>query len=248
MYTPQKDSSTIHEIDSELADNLVFFLDYDGTLVGIVPNPEDAKADTDLVDLLSDLSKKFETYIVTGRSLDEMFGFLGRNLNFIALHGALSYRNGDVTPIVDNFQHYEKLCDQIYEKNLSLREKFPGLRMYNKRGNVLFHLGLMRGDQKPELLDIVSKLADENSMDIYHGKNIVELRIPGINKGIAINRFAKGRPSIILGDDATDEDAFLANPEAITVHIGSGPTAARYVLGTTTEARNLIRSVISSRQ
>jgi len=42
---------------------------------------------------------------------------------------------------------------------------------------------------------------------------------------------AEADPICILGDDRTDEDAFKALPDAITVKIGEGtPTTARYWL------------------
>lgn len=245
MHVPQQNSSRLGEIRNPLPDDPVLFLDYDGTLVNIVTNPEDARPDDELLALLHSVSARFETYIVTGRSLDDILDFLGRDLDIVALHGAILYQKGKETNIVDNFGEYESICDQIYENSLVMKEQFPGLRIYNKHGNVLFHLGLMKEQHKPGLQKLVGRLAAENSLDVYHGKNIVELRIPGINKGVAIKMLAKGRPSIIIGDDSTDEDAFLANPEAITIHVGPGPTSARYTVDNTDDVRSFLSSLLS---
>ena len=46
---------------------------------------------------------------------------------------------------------------------------------------------------------------------------------------------------LIVGDDVTDEDMFLAAPDgAVTVHVGSGPTAARMRLVGPDQVRKLL--------
>jgi trehalose 6-phosphate phosphatase len=69
------------------------------------------------------------------------------------------------------------------------------------------------------------------------GKKVVELRARGTSKGTAVARLAARHPDrtpVYLGDDVTDEDAFRAlhdaHPDAVTVKVGVGETAARYRL------------------
>ncbi len=222
----------------------LIFLDYDGTLVGIRMNPEDATADEGLLDQLHQLSDLYETYIVTGRSMKDIEGFIGYDFNVIALHGALSRINGVYFENVENFSGYEKICDAIFEDREEYVSNFPGLRIYNKHGNLLFHFGLMAGERKDELIDEVKKLAVRNSMDLYLGKMIVELRVPGINKGIAIRRTRRGRPSLIAGDDTTDEEAFMLNSDALRVRIGEGETCADYTIESPEVMREIIDRII----
>lgn len=243
MYSLQKISSIIDKIPSN--EGPVFFLDYDGTLVGIKTNPEDAVASENLKELLQKLSSLYRVYIITGRSLEEMFSFLGRKLSYVALHGALTYVQGSISYNVDGFESFRLKCDSIYRNNLDLIEKYPGLRMYNKSGNVLFHLGLMKEEQRATLVGIVNSLAIESGLELYKGKAIVEIRIPGVNKGTAIRKLAGGRSSIIIGDDATDEDAFRLNPEAITIHVGKPPTGAKFTLPEPNDVIELIEMIVT---
>ncbi len=191
-------------------------------------NPEDATPGTGLIRILSALASEYLLYVVTGRSLREITGFIGRDLNIIALHGALTLTSSGIRYNVPNFSHYEKLCDDIYNRRETYLAEFPGLRIYNKQGNVLFHFGLMDPEYKDRLFELVYSLSSQSGMPVYEGKRIIELRIPGINKGIAIRQHSEGKKKLIAGDDRTDEEAFMENPDAITIHVGPGESISRY--------------------
>ena len=81
-------------------------------------------------------------------------------------------------------------------------------------------------DAMPEMLDAI------------WGKKVVELRPKGLTKGTAVRRISGEHPDrtpVYLGDDTTDEDAFVAlqelQREAVTVRIGAEETRAEYRLG-----------------
>lgn len=217
----------------EVTDNIKYqvpqiFLDYDGTLVPIIKDPEVNQADGELVNLLSSFASVYETYIVTGRDLIEITNFIGE-YNIIALHGSIFHINGQ-TIAVPCFHEYEDLSIKLYRENYNLVNKFHGLRIYRKSGGVLFHTGNISSKCTiKSVYETVKSLALQYNMDIYTGIDILELRIPGINKGKAIKMVRNvNRPAIIMGDDATDEDAFQMNPDAITVKVGNQATSARY--------------------
>ncbi|EQD53879.1 trehalose-6-phosphatase [mine drainage metagenome] len=191
-------------------------------------NPEDAVPGPGLIRTLSALDSVYLLYVVTGRSLQEITSFLGRDLNIIALHGALTLTSSGIRYNVLNFSHYEKLCDDIFSNREEYLAEFPGLRIYNKQGNVLFHFGLMDPGYKERLFNLVNSLSSRAGMPVYEGKRIIELRIPDINKGIAIRQYSEGKKKLIAGDDRTDEEAFMENPDAITIHVGPGESISRY--------------------
>ena len=69
------------------------------------------------------------------------------------------------------------------------------------------------------------------------GKAVIELRVPGADKGKAIADFMKeppfaGRTPVFLGDDVTDEDGFAVVNElgGLSVLVGRRPTQARWAL------------------
>ena len=223
----------------------ILFLDYDGTLVSIRMNPEDAVPDADVFSALNALKAKYEMWIVTGRSLKEIVSFLGREYNFIALHGAVESTPEGIKYNVPDFRKYRNICNQIEKSGPDMLSRYPGLRLYNKDGNFLFHYGLMDQMLLPALLSEVELLSKRTGMPVYNGKRIVELRIPGINKGIAISKHADDRPLLIAGDDKTDEDAFMEYPGDITIKVGKEETAAKYRLDDPDEMLKVLKAIAS---
>ena len=223
----------------------ILFLDYDGTLVSIRMNPEDAVPSKDVLLILNALKEKYEMWIVTGRSLKEIISFLGTEYNFIALHGAIESTPNGIKYNIDDFKKYRDICNRIETTGSDMLSRYPGLRLYNKDGNFLFHCGLMDLGLLPALLSEVEMLSEKTGMPVYNGKRIAELRIPGINKGIAIKKHAGNRPLLIAGDDKTDEDAFLEFPEAITIKVGKEETVAKYRLEDPDEVLTLLKAISS---
>ena len=206
------------------------FLDYDGTLVPIIKDPEINQADGELINLLSSLARSYETYIVTGRDVKEITNFIGE-YNIIGLHGATFRINGE-TLFMPGFHEYEELSLKLYRENYCMIDIFSGLNIYRKSGGVLFHTGnITSKSTRKAVMEEVKSLALQYNMEMYTGIDIFELRIPGVNKGRAIKMVRNsGRQAIIMGDDATDEDAFQMNPDAITIKVGNQDTLARYII------------------
>ncbi len=78
---------------------------------------------------------------------------------------------------------------------------------------------------------------DDNPFHITEGPKVLEIRPRvGWDKGMAVRwiQQASGHPNalpVYIGDDTTDEDAFLALPDGITVSVGKGrETSAQYFL------------------
>jgi len=218
----------INDINNIIDKEPQLFLDYDGTLVPIVNDPENCYADNELLYILKKLNYYYETFIVTGRSLNDIIKFIG-NYNIIALHGDIYFIDNKIikTPY---FDRYVNICNNLCKNKDIYIKKFRNLRIYNKTGGLLFHLGNIKNSkEKNNIIEFVKNIADKNSMDIYKGINIIELRMPDINKGKAIRNIRnKNRPAIIIGDDVTDEEAFYYNKDAITIKVGNNNTTAKY--------------------
>lgn len=224
--------------------NPEIFLDYDGTLVGLRMNPEECYADEELKEILRGLDDRYRTYIVTGRSLDDIENFIDMDFNVIALHGAMIKRKDSELVTVDHFARYVEICDSIYEKRSHYTEEFPGLRVYNKHGGVLFHLGLIYDNLiKLKLKEYVHELAKLNGMEVYEGKSIIEMRIPNINKGLAIKSIRRSGGALIAGDDKTDEESFKHNMDALKIKVGSGETIADFRVESYVELREILKNL-----
>lgn len=217
------------------------FLDYDGTLVPLTSSPELAKADDNLKILLNRLKTEFPLYIVTGRDLNDLISLLGSGYNIIAMHGAeFMDENGSVKNI-ENFEYYVRRSKILTEKYSFLRDKYPGLRIYDKKGGVQFHYFNLTLEKIDEFRSFMEKLKEED-FELYSGKYVYEFRIKGINKGKAIlDKLDENDHIIFAGDDNTDEEAFSMLENHITIKIGDGDTIAKYRLNSYIELRSLLK-------
>lgn len=224
-------------------DNPILFLDYDGTLVPIIPDPEKSFPDDELIRLLDSLNSKYDMYIVTGRSLKEIRAFLGERYNVIALHGAVISRRGGEVETVEGYSEFRKTCNDLYDRREEFARRFPGARIFNKDGGIVFTKWYVDRSLYDKLDSEVCEIAKAMGMSCYRGKMIVEIRIPGVNKGETIKQVRNGRPALIAGDDYTDEDAFRVNGDAISIKVGDGTSKARFNVKDYSEFRRLLASL-----
>ena len=231
----------ITEIKMEIEGGSQIFLDYDGTLVPIIIDPEKCYAPQSLREILFNLSKKYELYIVSGRQIKELKDFIGLDINLIGMHGAVAYLDGREIPLVKDFYQYASRIEKVKEMNL--QEKYDGLRVYDKSSGILFHLGLVNKNLWDKIRNEIESIALEYNMELYYGKQIIELKIPGVNKGDAIRRFRNGKPCLIAGDEDTDESGFIKCPECLSIHVGEGNTHAKYRVKNVEEFLSILKAL-----
>ncbi|KAH9385412.1 trehalose 6-phosphate synthase/phosphatase [Nematocida major] len=200
------------------------FLDYDGTLTDIVPNPKDAKPTEEVLGVLRKLSSdpKNSVFIVTGRGKEEAEDWFGAlNVQIYAEHGTYKKEGGkwnavpcDLTWMAD--------AVRIIEEYVSYT---PGSHIEIKNTCVVFHCkehGKWCANALQRML--VGKAR------VVTGKNIIEVRPRGIDKGSCIEKEPYYNTfTLCAGDDATDEDMFmvlLEAPNAYTVCVGDRSTCA----------------------
>jgi trehalose-phosphatase len=109
----------------------------------------------------------------------------------------------------------------------------------NKVLSVSVHYRRASADKLREVYQLTNSLVSSSAglFQMSPGLQVYEIR-PRVNwhKGKAVawirEALAKRNPlAVYVGDDVTDEDAFLALPEGITVSVGSAQqTSARYYL------------------
>ena len=195
-----------------LLDNASLFLDLDGTLVDFVIDPAKIRVDDRLRTLLRDLWQRLDgrLAILSGRSLDDISARL--DLDGVAMAGShgLERRSASgaatrptlpagFSVAVDRARAFAERHDLLLEI---------------KAAGVALHY---RDSQHAEpAVDVFARnLAAETGLDLQKGKCVHELRVPGADKGDAVRAFmaeppfALGSP-IAMGDDMTDEHAFIA--------------------------------------
>ncbi len=216
-----------------LAENPLFFLDYDGTLAPIVDDPMQAHPHPDVPALLKKLEARHPIWIVTGRHLRDLDALLGMPLEGIGLHGAHEGTIGT--------EPKSLMGEETRTALQKLRETAPaldGLRLEEK--GEMFAVHYRAAEDKNAAREAIQAWTADlpSGLDAIWGKDVVELRATGLDKGAATTRIAEAHPQhtpVYLGDDTTDEDAFRAlnelSDEAVTIKVGGGKTAARHRLG-----------------
>lgn len=221
-----------------LAHDQSILLDFDGTLVELVSRPEATTVDPDLKTLLARLHHRFagRIAIVSGRSIAQLQAMLGesaRGLTLIGSHGAESLSasgdwHGPARP--------PALDDAARELTTRFADR-DGVIIEEKSFGVAVHYRLAPAAEA-EAHARVERFARRHGLAVQEGKMMVELRLPGHDKGTAIAEILgdpafRGRKAFFLGDDLTDEPGFVATAESGGAGVLVGPlraTAAQYRL------------------
>lgn len=219
-----------------LLENACLFLDFDGTLVEIAADPGAVIVATRLPDLLGRLSARLagRLGIISGRPISELQQYLGQtSLMMAGSHGdEILWPDGtcscsppprDLSPVIEAVD--------------SLQQRCPGIVIERKPFGVAIHF---RGAPQAEAAcqRLATALARSHGLVLQAGKMVFELRVGGMDKGDALRALMgsagmqDSRP-IFIGDDDTDERAFVVAAELGGAGILVGParpTAARYRL------------------
>lgn len=234
--------SHLEEIESAvLAANFVsLFLDFDGTLSMIVPNPGDAELDAGIRSILREIAARtdFSISLVSGRSLEDLRERAGlENVIYAGNHG-LEIEGGQVRfrqPEAEALRR-ELRCVTLQLK-LALSET-EGLEIEDKGLTLSVHFRQVTEHLHDWVRSVTySTVGRSRSFTCTEGKMVLEVK-PQVtwNKGSAVKWIASevlpaSALAIYIGDDTTDEDGFVALPQGITIRVGESPqTAAHYVV------------------
>lgn len=178
--------------------------DFDGTLSEIAPTPEAARLHPACRRALLTLGRHLDLVaLVSGRTAADLRDRVRLpGVTYVGLHGADWGEGRPADPAVS------RLADW-------LRDRLgPGLRLELKGSGLSVHY---RGSPDPAEARrrILGLLADRVPPGylVAEGKQVVEVRPAGADKGLAVGRLIERfnlRGLVYLGDDLTDLEAFLA--------------------------------------
>ena len=199
-----------------LRDGALVALDFDGTLSPIVPDPTSSRPVSGAVDALTELAAQgVRIAIITGRDARTVLD-LGAlepvpGLTVAGVYGAESWTGGalDSMPTPDAMT--------------ALRERLPGLVaqhtvdpllwVEDKRLSLVVH-ARRTADPSAAIASVrapVAALAAELGLEIHDGREVLEVRLPGYDKGAALLRLAEDASAVLFaGDDLGDLPAFAA--------------------------------------
>jgi DNA polymerase len=224
-----KDFEKLAMVDRALkAEKRILLLDYDGTLVPITRNPQDAVLKDDGKRILEKLSN--EVIIVTGRSMRSIRSVFDLDVPIVANHGFEFYRVKEPEGF-ERFKIYRESAERLYDYFRGM--KTEGAVVEDKAFGVALHYRNADENEFFAELREMLKGAEMDGMHVEYGKKIVEIRPnEDWNKGKAVEYLlglSDGLP-IYIGDDNSDELAFgVLGDKGITIAVGRKETNARYV-------------------
>ena len=217
------------------------FLDFDGTLVDIAPSPDEVLVTSELGALLERLLDRLDgrVAILTGRSSQEVEELIGSDRLTIGGHHGLEARAaGKVILSADR----PPMLDEVVRQLGSFASEQPCVLVEEKPLGVAIHFRAAPSEEEA-CRTAVEEAALRSGLVIQPGKMVFELRPGGTNKGEALRKLASASPfsgfrPVFMGDDLTDEPAFLAARQlgGAGVLIGDArPSGANYRLATATQ-------------
>ncbi|MCB4792602.1 MAG: trehalose-phosphatase [Elusimicrobia bacterium] len=238
--------------------SVVLFLDYDGTLVSLADTPKKAVLPGKVKSLLSALAKlpHVKIVIISGRYLNDVKKMAGlQNITYVGNHG-LEIEGPDFIYKAEIAPDVKKLLIAMKSELKDKLSIIKGVLVEDKKLAVTLHYRMVNEKDMPQLNAIFNQLLKKpvknGKLRIWLGKMCYEIR-PSIelNKGTAVLRILSKYASdtsvipICLGDDLTDEDAFMALKNiGITVFVGEkGSSHADYQLKNPDEVFAFLKSV-----
>jgi trehalose 6-phosphate phosphatase len=228
------------------ASNVLVAFDYDGTLAPIAATPATARMRTTTRRWLTQVARRYPCVVTSGRPLDDLAARL-RRIPVWYLFG-----NHGFEPHGGSDEHASRVRDWVTR----LHDQLPatqGLVIEQKKYSVTVHYRHVRNKERlmQMIVEAVRQLPD--ARPIGGAKAINLLPRGGADKGIAVQqarRMFACDTVIYVGDDDTDEDAFVsASPDRLlSIRIGSrGSTRARFRLRTQREVDLLLKHLLQFR-
>jgi trehalose 6-phosphate synthase/phosphatase len=252
QFITNTELNKIKECYNKAAARAVIF-DYDGTLVPLVKDRNQAVPGKELLTILERLAadSRNKLIIVSGRDKETLEKWLGHlNITLIAEHGAWVKQN-DVWETLGTFDsQLKKPAIAILE---SFTDRLPGSFFEEKDFSLTWHYRNSNPENaawlSKELFDTLVTLTATSELQVAPGNKVIEIKASGINKGV-VSKFIADKEYeciIALGDDVTDEDIFKVLPEtAFSIKIGTNASSARYNITSQSKAIEFIRSLASS--
>lgn len=239
----------------------MLLFDYDGTLTPIVERPELAVLNPDMKRLFKSLDKRFKVAIISGRSLADIKKLVGlKGIYYAGNHGfeisgprvyLVNPEAERVAPVM------AEICNKLRAKAASIK----GIIVENKGLTASVHYRLVRpgrfGALRKAFNKIVKPSIDAGIVKVTRGKKVLEIR-PNVewDKGKAVLWLVDvinppgGTSIFYVGDDRTDEDAFLAlKDKAITILVSKKPkkSHAKFFLKNVREVGIFLKKLVEKR-
>lgn len=199
-----------------LTPDVALFLDFDGTLVEIAASPSAVRVAPGLNELLAQVAWRLNgaVAVITGRPIDVIDKHLKGSVRAVAgIHGA--ERRTSLGHVIQ-VEFPARLLDPAREALSIFCRAHPGVRAEDKGISIALHYR-----NAPSLGETCRAIIGECAADSHgqlerlDGNMVVELKPTAVRKASAMSAYMNeppfaGRRPVFVGDDLTDESAFIA--------------------------------------
>lgn len=234
-------------------DRIIVLLDFDGTLTPIIEDPFLAHMSGETREVLKTLhrSGKVTVGIISGRCCADVESRVGiEGLIYAGNHG-LEIRGASFAFHEPRAAALRGDLQTLYRAFMTSLHHIAGVLVENKGLTISVHYRQVSETDLREVEHNVRGVMARwgHLFRLTNGLKVFEIR-PQVNwhKGAAVrwirNRTHSNALSMYIGDDVTDEDAFAALPDGITVQVGGlKDTLAAFHVAGPTEVYGFLRHV-----
>ncbi|XVF08450.1 hypothetical protein REPUB_Repub07fG0004900 [Reevesia pubescens] len=212
---------------------IALFLDYDGTLSPIVDNPDCAFMSNDMRAAVAKVAEYFPTAIISGRSRDKVYEFVGlTDLYYAGSHGMdimgpvrqcyddhrSTDKQGKEVNLFQPAREFLPMIDEVFNSLINSTKEIKGAKVENNKFCVSVHY---RNVDEKNWETVAQRVHDVIGnyprLRLTHGRKVLEVRpVIDWDKGKAVTFLLESLElsncddvlPIYVGDDRTDEDAF----------------------------------------
>lgn len=201
------------------------FVDIDGTLSALVPDPADAVVVPRCRAALRRLTSQVNVLcVLTGRPADVAWRMIGIDQAlYVGNHGLDRWWRGELLRPDGVESHLPRVARALEHLRLELAN-VPGILFEEKGIGFAIHFRAVP-ESAPVILDAVQRIAFRHDLPVHLGSHQVEVRVPVVgDKGTALQSIAETyglKGIVVMGDDEVDGSAFRAAREHVAATEGS---------------------------